>query len=421
MCVAAAIVGSAAIGAVASSSASNKASKSADKATAAQQGIADDQTALGQQQLDFDKQVYAEGRPLRDQAAQTAISVSRSQQAAQDQQTRIAADYDAYNKGTYRPLEQKIVSDARGYDTAGRRMEAIAGATSDVEQAYANANASQNRAMQRDGVTPGSGRMQSLMADQTIAKANALAGATTGAVRNVETVGAARMADAANLGRNLPSNQAVAANTAINAGNSAANNSMQAVAAQQAGVGNVNAGYQGAIAANNSAGSLYGQAMNSYNSVANANAGALGGIGSAIGMAGANGAFKGLGTTLSGWGGAGGAKANPNAGYYAGVEDYGSDEKIKSGTDKPIDTAQALKGIEDTPVKSGWKYDAGKGGPDDGGQPHDGPMAQAVAKNMGRDVAPGGKKIDIASMNGRMLGGMQELAKRVKKLERRAA
>ena len=104
-----------------------------------------------------------------------------------------------------------------------------------------------------------------------------------------------------------------------------------------------------------------------------------------------------------------------------GVKLYQSDEDAKDGTDKPIDTKKALDGIEATPVKAGWRYSPAKGGVDDGGQPHDGPMAQQVRKHMGEKVAPGGKAIDVASMNAHLMAGMQELVKRVKKIEKRVA
>jgi hypothetical protein len=48
-------------------------------------------------------------------------------------------------------------------------------------------------------------------------------------------------------------------------------------------------------------------------------------------------------------------------------------------------------------------------------------MAQTVRKTMGEDAAPGGKRIDLVNMNGRMMAAVQELSKKVKQLERKAA
>ena len=68
----------------------------------------------------------------------------------------------------------------------------------------------------------------------------------------------------------------------------------------------------------------------------------------------------------------------------------------------------------------GWSYDPAKGAPDDGGQKHTGPMAQQVRRTMGDQVAPGGKAIDIPSLNGKMMAAIQALSKQVKTLQRSA-
>ena len=102
------------------------------------------------------------------------------------------------------------------------------------------------------------------------------------------------------------------------------------------------------------------------------------------------------------------------------VDDLGigmSDKNIKTSTGKKASGKKALAQIAATPVEAGWKYDPAKGGPDDGGQPHTGPMAQTVHRTMGESIAPGGTKIDLVGMNGKLMAGMQELTKRVKKLE----
>jgi hypothetical protein len=99
-----------------------------------------------------------------------------------------------------------------------------------------------------------------------------------------------------------------------------------------------------------------------------------------------------------------------------------SDESIKSNTGKPADTKKALAELDATQVDDGWRYDEAKGAPaGSGGAEHTGPMAQQVRKTMGEKVAPGGKQIDIVSMNGKLMASMQELSKRMKKVEKRVA
>lgn len=393
--VAAALVGSAVVGGAVSMNAADKAASASANATAAQSAAAGSASALGQDQLAWDKTQYYDQKPIRDQSSQAALDLMQQQSALAKKQGDIASNYDAYNTSTFRPLEQSIVSNAEGYDTPERRAAAAAEARANVEGAYDSAQGGLARSLARTGNTYGSGRSQSLMQDAALSKAGAIAGATTGATRNVETVGNARMLDAANLGRNLPSSQATAASTAINASNSAVNSGTAAINDAAAGLAPVNAGYAGAIGGAGTAGQLYGQVASQYQRNA-ANDTAW---------------MQGLGQAAGNW-------AGTNAGSTA-LAGWLSDKKKKKGTGKMLSGAKALKSIEDTPVHEGWQYDPAKGGPDEGGATHDGPMAQDVAENM--PEASDGKSIDPVSMNGRVMAGMQELSKRVKRVEKKVA
>lgn len=368
--------------------------------TAAQQGVAASQQALSADQIAFNKKAYEDSAATRDAAAAGALKAQTGQLGTQTMQGAIASDYNDYNKSTLRPLEQKIVADAQAYDTPGRRADAIAGSTSDVEQAYKSANDANMRAQQRMGVTPGSGRMQSLMADQTIAKANAIAGGSATAVRNVEATGATRMADAAKMLSYVPGAQVSAANSSTNAGSAASGSGATAVADKGAGVTNVNAGYAGASSANNSAGNLYGQAADLNNKVTTQDAATNAALGNAVG------------TYL------GSAQGQQN---ISDLSNWISDEGKKKNTGKRGNRMQALAQINKTPVDTGWSYDEKKGGPPDGGRKHTGAMAQAVRRTMGDAVAPGGKSISPMDMNGKMMLAMQALSAKVDKLEKRAA
>ncbi len=385
----AALAGGAAAGVAGAGGSSGTTGAASDVATA--------QQALAQQQLAFNQKAYEAGQPTRDAATAGALQAQTGQLATQQQQNAIAQRYNTEDVSTFAPLRQQIVDDAKNYDTAGRRADAMAGATSDVEQAYASANDANNRAMLRAGVTPGSGRMQSLMADQAIAKANSLAGATTTAVRNVENTGASRMAAAAQLGSFLPGAQTSAASAGSAAGTAAANSGANAVATQGSGITNVNAGFSGATAANNSAGNLYQQATAQKNATDAAYNATLGQLGGAVGNY--------LGTT----------QGQQN---LSDLANWISDEKVKKNTGKRANPMKALAEINATRVEDGWQYDPQKGGPEDGGRKHIGPMAQTVRRTMGETVAPGGKSISPVDMNGKLLAGMQALSAKVAKLEK---
>jgi hypothetical protein len=283
------------------------------------------------------------------------------------------------------PLEDKIVADAQAFDTPGRRTQAANEATADVEAAFGSAQQGLTRDLARRGVSVGSGRSMALMQDAALKKATAVAGATTQAVKNVEQQGYARTMDAAALGKGIVGNQATMQQVAQSGGAQAVNASGAALGAASSGAGLMGAGFNTGLNGQAQAGNLYGQVARTEQAASD---GTMGAIGQLAGL---------------------------------GVKLYQSDENAKDGTDKPLDTKQALKGIEDTPVQADWRYSPAKGGVDDGGQPHDGPMAQQVRRHMGEKVAPGGKAIDAASMNAHLMAGMQELAKRVKKIEKRVA
>jgi len=386
--VAAAVVGSAALGYVGQKSASSKASNAANRATDAQSAAAAESAALGREELDFTKQQYADSKPMRDAAAAKSLQVSDAQLESMKQNDAIAKDYYDYQTGTFRPLEKGIVADAQAFDTPERRAEAAASARADVEQSFGSAQDATRRAVLRTGGSVGSGRSLALMQDAALSKAKASAGATTSAARNVETQGYARKMDAASLGRGLASNQATSASVAINAGNSASANGARALDATNAGVGAVQSGYGGAMQGAVASGNLYGQIASSQQRLAEIQGQQAGQLGQAAGQAAAM---------------------------------YFSDEEMKSDTGKVTDGEEELDEINATPVETGWRYDPAKGGPDDGGRRHTGPMAQQVRRTMGDEVAPGGKAIDVVSMNGKLIAGMQALTKRVARIEQRVA
>lgn len=339
--------------------------------------------ALSAEALAWAKQRYAEEAPDRKAAIDIAMKTANQQADIAQQNADISKDYYDYSKGTFRPLEQGIVVAADGYDTAERRQSEADAAVADVNQQVSAQRAATTREMARSGINPESGKALAIQEAGDIGAAKAAAGAAYQARKGVELQGYARKMDAANLGRGLASNQATSAGVALNAGNSSVGNASAPITIGNQAATGMQTGFSQAMQGNASAGSLYGQA------------GSLD--------------LAKRGQDIQ----AGTKMAEEAAKAYAA-----SDENIKSGTGKKINKAQALGAILDTPVHEGWKYDPAKGGPDDGGQHHDGPMAQDVQKHMGDKVAPGGKVIDLISMNGVLMAGIQELAKDVKALKK---
>lgn len=333
------------------------------------------QAELSAEQLAFAKQVYQETAPDRAAAAERAAAVSDAQMRSMDTQTEIAKDYNTYQQTTFRPLEQGIVSDAQAYDTPERREAAAAAASADVEQNLAAQRGATLRDMQRKGVNPSSGQAMAMQGVMDLGAAKLKAGAANQARTQAETVGLARRMDAANLGRNLASNQATSAGLALTAGNNSTANAQVPLSVAQSGVGIMNSGYSGAQAGLSNAASTYGSIANIQSKADDAMWGAVGSV--------------------------------------AGAAMVKSDVNIKQDIE-PVDPGQALAAVEAIPI-SNWAYRSGTVA-DDGGKRHTGPMAQDTHRVLGEKAAPKGKKIDLISLNGVTMAAVQGLSRKVDRI-----
>jgi len=239
------------------------------------------QAALSKEQLDWSKQIYAETAPDRAAANKRAGDISDAQLLAMNKQTALTDDYANYQKTTFRPLEQGIVADAQNYDTPERREAKANMAMAGIQQQGDMAQQIQTRNLNRMGVNPGGGKSLAMGNQAALAVASGKAGAAMGARDSVETQGYARKMDAANLGRNLASNQATSANIATTQGNSAVANQNAALAASISGVPIMQQGFSGASSSMNSAGNIYSNMAQIQEKADAANSAAWGQIGNA--------------------------------------------------------------------------------------------------------------------------------------------
>lgn len=339
---------------------------------------------LGREALAWYKQQAAETQPARDALSAKALEVADQQLQSSRQQTALAQDYADYNRTTFRPLEQGLVADAQAYDTPERRQQAADTAIADTNMAFDKVGEATARRLAANGVDPGSTRAMSVMQGQGVQQATANAGAAFKARQGVETVGHAMKMDAASLGRNLPSAQATAAQTALQAGSSAVGNAGVPVTTANQNTALVGSGFGQAIQGQQVAGNLYGQAANIQNSSSND------GLWGALGQVG--------GAAITAW----------------------SDETLKKDVE-PMDDDEALAATNATPV-SKWEYDPAKMAargidiPPGGEGENVGPMAQDVNKTMGDKAAPGGKKLNLVTMNGINMKAIQAVDKKVDSL-----
>ena len=346
--------------------------------TSRQDAIAQQMADQSAAQFAWAQEQWAAEAPMREEAARIAGEVSQAQIDTMRQQQEISKDYWDYQKGTFRPLEQRIVADATAYDTPERRAAAASDAMAGTEQQLSLARAANNRSMTRMGVNPNSSKFGLSNNALSLGAASAKAAAGKQAADAIEQQGYARRMDAASLGRNLPANQATAAQIGLQAGSAAANTAQipvsmgaNAIQLMNQSASTANSGLSGAanIYANSTNARINAQPDNS------AVWGALGAIG-------------------------GGLAA--------------SSDKNQKTERKPVKPERSLAAIRRMPDSESWRYRADSPA-NDGGKPHVGPMAQDVRRELGDDAAPGGKVIDLVSMNGHTLNAIKALDKKVDK------
>lgn len=342
----------------------------------------------GEEALNWFKQVYADQAPQRADTAATDKEVAQAQLASMQFANQQAQEAATRNKTVVQPMEDKIFADAQSYDTPERRAAAVADAAANTEANFGRAQEGVTREIMRRGGSVGDPANASLMQDAALEKAKAITGSTAEATRNVEGQGHARMMDAAGLGHGVVSNQATQQQIAGQAGAGAVGASGAGLGATMSGNSTMQAGFNSAMQGYGQAGSLYGTAAGIDSRTRGQDMDFL------------NNAMKTAGTIWA-----------------------ASSKKIKKGTGKPADTGGALEQVDSLDVQDGWQYDPAKGGPDDGGQEHTGPMAEQVQAKMGNRVAPGGKGIDysVVGMGGKILASIQQLSKQQKATDKRVA
>jgi hypothetical protein len=177
----------------------------------ASNAAADKMSALGQEQLAFSKQQYAENAPLMK-------DIATQQKLAMEQQLAQGKDYYDYQTQTYRPVEKGIVSDALAFDTDAYRNQLATKAAADAGLAFGRTRQANERAMASMGVNPNSARFQGIGNQAALAQAGMRAGAMTGARERAQQTGYARKLDAAGLGRGLAGASTAAYGSAVGAG-----------------------------------------------------------------------------------------------------------------------------------------------------------------------------------------------------------
>jgi hypothetical protein len=239
--VAAALVGSAVVGAAASKSASKKASKASQYAVDTSREASDRQADLAERQYDdyvthFQPKILS-GMENADRMAQAAEARTAEQFAFdRDQSAKYADRY----WGRQVPLEDQIIDRARNYDTEANRERLAGMAMADVQSGFDNAFW---RGLQRMGVNPNDGKFAAMSNQNAIALAAQRAGAANSTRFRAEEIASAKLNEAAALGRGLPGFQTNSSQMALGWNNANANAGAMGMNAAVQGSGANNAAY----------------------------------------------------------------------------------------------------------------------------------------------------------------------------------
>ncbi len=211
--------------------------------------LAKEQTALGREQLAWEKDRAEKQDPLIAKIAQQQIDSADKNAARADEQWNIYKDL-------FQPVEAQMVKDATEFDSPERQARMSAEAGADVTKSYQGALESNQRNMERMGVNPNSRKFQTLNTAGILSQAKDTAGAMNTARNNVVTQGLALRQGAAQFGRNMPNTGLAADSVALNAGNSAVGNFATGAGINNASNATAQNWFGGAVGANSSAGNL---------------------------------------------------------------------------------------------------------------------------------------------------------------------
>lgn len=297
----------------------NKAAKSQDRATDAASAAAEEQNALSREQFDWNKNIYErDTAPMQKQQMEMQTRIAEDSLARAAKQDRLADEQKQYYDTTFKPIEQKVASDAMGYDSEENVARRSGIAAANVNQQFSNARGQSARLAGRYGL--GSTAFSGPAGSSERAQALGTAGASTGAAFDTMDKGIQLRAGAANFGRNMPNTALSSYSGANSSSGTAGNAANSALAGTTSATAGLNSAYNTRMNGISSATGLFTNAMNnSSNFWGNAAAG-FGGVSGGLfqkagGLSGMQAAFSNTSLGSSGFG-TGLAYGNQDLGAY---------------------------------------------------------------------------------------------------------
>ena len=339
-------------------------------------------------QLAFSKDQYEFLKPYVQKQLEIGQAVAAQQQADSAKASNRADQQWSQYQTTFQPIEEKMAQEAMDYGSEADQERATGQAAADVSQQFQSQRAAAQRQLASMGVKPNSGAFMAQNRESDAAEAAARAAAMTGTRQAVKDKGVSLRAGAAAFGRNQTNTAGQQVGLSTGTGSAATQSAGAGVGSTLAAGNSINAGYGAQIGAANSAVQAnlgLGGLMNQSYGIQAQQAGAgMAGLGSLIGT------------------GIGAYAMSPKAFSSKGFKEDG----------EPVSSEEAVDAFKRIPVES-WKY---KDGIADGGR-HVGPYAEDVQRELGDEVAPGGKVIDLVSMSGAQTAAIKGLADKLEQQE----
>lgn len=315
--------------------------------------------------------------PLQRQQLQFGLdSAKTAYQQSQDDRTYALGKREQYD-AALKPL----VEEATSFDEQARSDELYGKASADISQQANSARDQMRRQMERTGANPSDGLMVAMERKTSMDEAlgKALAGSKAREAAKIEGRGLKT-----NLVNTLGGFQSQAAGLSGNGANFGASG-INMTNASAAGVNS------GLTAAGGLAGQMGSNATNMYTAQGNFNL--------------ANQKLK---------------NEDPNAALYGAIGSVAgsfmkSDVNAKTNI-RGLRPGAALEAVKAIDSGQSWQYKPDSDAAD-GGQTHVGPMAQDVNAVLGEQAAPGGKAIDLVTLNGVNMAATRELAQEVDALK----
>lgn len=272
----------------------------------AQANAASQQAAIGQQQLDWAKDVYNENKP----AIQAA---SRESLTAQQNADAFAKNQQDFFTNTYQPLQQKYTQQVQNWDTPQQELQNAGAAQEMVSNQFTQARNAAASQLESFGVDPSSTRYAALDIGTRTQQAAAEAGAGTKAIQDTKLQGMGLEAGAISQGQGLPNQSAALSGAGTGAGSASSSGLTSAYGTGAGAMNGADAWFNSGNSAMAGAANTFGSAYSNYNSAMNNYVNQSTGAGAGLGFLGA------LGSSGKGTGGLAaledGGAIPPAAGY----------------------------------------------------------------------------------------------------------